>query len=473
MAKIDELRTDPDQVIPPNLQQTLPGQLLKEEGIRPITAALGPVRGAVQGTHLHIPVGSASGDELLTRRPVPEPPGEITPQETVQPAPAPGKETRPLRAPPPRTTVLNPEEVSAQLAALRRPLGGLSGVPSSSGAGGAAAGAVGSAGGSASTALSGVPSSGLGQSGPSTSPSIPRPADGTLSSSSVRTSGLRSTQWSPSPELSRTIGVLAGEELGPAPEVFLSPDAENPFEGMLNATLELKLPPPPREGVAERSGTFAADLDQVWLGPPEPPGPRLANSFGLSDEQVSRQFATLYQLEGVEGDVLLMVGVLGRLEGLLVQLLGQVGHEVAALIQTCRTPEGVSLRGALEPSGLLTDADILWALQLWQENRHEPRFWADDDGARQKAARLVGYQVARKRLEPLRQLRLPAGFQSPTLTSLLSNIGRLAQLLGERQNVLRQHFPSRAQSFNAGFLVQRGLNAQWGFFWLQQVRDQL
>lgn len=437
MANSDEPQTDLG--LPVSRPQPAPDKLPSEALVRPSTAGLHPsTTEQPLRTRLHVAVGEVALDELNARRSVPEPPGEITPQEKVAREEPPGSETRPLRGAPPRTTVLDPAVVQAQLGALRRsPTGG--------------------------------------PSFPATSPSAVRAPEslGTSTSSSVRTSGLRSTLWAPSPELTRTIGLLAVEELAPSPDAFLSPDAENPFEGMLNATLELKLPPPPREGVAERSGTFAADLDQVWLGPVEPPGPLLPNAYGLSDEQVSRQFASLFQLDGLEGESLLLVGILGRLEAQLVALLGQVGHDVLGLLQTCRTPEGLSLRGVLEPTGLLTDADVLWALQLWQENRHDARFWADDDGTRQKAARLVGYQVARKRLEPLRQLRLPVGFQSPTLSTLVANIGRLAQLLNERQSMIRQHFAARAACFNAGFLVQRGLNAQVGFFWLQPVREGL
>lgn len=437
MAKSDEPQTELG--LPASRPQPAPDKLPSEAAVRPSAAVFHPPTTELPlRTHLHVAVGDAALEELKARRSVPEPPGEITPQEKVPLENPPGSETRPLRGASPRTTVLDPAVVQAPLSALRRsPTGG----PAS----------------------------------PVSSPNPMRAPEslGTSTSSSVRTSGLRSTYWTPNPELTRTIGLLAVEELAPSPDAFLSPDAENPFEGMLNATLELKLPPQPREGVAERSGTFAADLDQVWLGPPEPPGPRLPNAFGLSDEQVSRQFAALFQLDGLEGELLLMVGMLGRLEAQLVALLGQVGHDVLGLLQTCRTPEGVSLRGVLEPTGLLTDADVLWALQLWQENRHDARFWADDDGTRQKAARLVGYQVARKRLEPLRQLRLPVGFQSPTLSTLISNMGRLAQLLNERQTLIRMHFAARASCFNAGFLVQRGLNAQVGFFWLQPVREGL
>lgn len=279
--------------------------------------------------------------------------------------------------------------------------------------------------------------------------------------------------WNPSADLLSLPGRLTQASLSAARETFLDSRVGNPFEGMMNATLEMRVPPALREGSLEQALKAASDLDMVWLGPPEPPSARLSNSFGLSDEQVVASFCSLFKVEGVSGEAGIAVGVMGRLEYRLVERFGQLGKAWRQLVERCRQSDARGLQALLEPTGAFSDQEVLRALQLWVDHKHDARFWSDDDGSRLKAPRLLGYQLARKRLDALRQLKVGPEIQEPALRLVLSLSEQVGQLLAERQGLLKQHFANRVQNFTAGFMVQRGLNARPGFFWTDPVSEEL
>jgi hypothetical protein len=256
---------------------------------------------------------------------------------------------------------------------------------------------------------------------------------------------------------------LVEENLPSEPPLYLPALANEPFDGMMGSTLELRIEQTP---TSERSAR--ADADLSWLGPREVSRALYPNSLGLSDDQVSRLASGLYRQvrPTSEGELAAMVK-LARNEAQLVDLFVPIGESFARLYEEAMTPAGEALHAMLDGLGLLSDPEILQALRMWKENRHDPQFWTDDDGRRLKAVRLVGAFVMRKKGEPICALSAPLPGSSGHLERLHGLLSHARRLWLERQSLVRQHFPAQAAAFGASFVVQRGINARPGFFWLE------
>lgn len=413
--------------------------------------------------------GAIAGAANPQNRQVPA--GQATPGSSGPPPPR-GSTTAPLRSVAPPTSVIDPEQLSGirQLVGIHR-------------------------------AAAGLPPLRTGQANASEAlaiPSVPPKPEGDASVATVPSSGLPAVHvpWTPGPELEQLAAYLFKQDLSPTRETFLSPSIGNPFEGMMNDTLELKLSVGVIDKGSDRLPSPTAELDLVWLGPGDPPPPRLPNSYGLTDEQVGLAFQALFfpgtsgmpspqAPQGHEGakesgtkeatarEHLIAIGLMGRLEARMIDGFARLGQIWRDVVQRSQQSQGAALAAFLEPTGLLSEPEVARALQLWVQQKHDARFFAEDDGSGQKPARLVGYQLARKKMEVLRKLKLPPGLDEPILVRLSRQVEVLGALLQERQTLLRQHFVNRTQAFNSGFLTQRGLNARPGFFWTDYVREDL
>ena len=272
--------------------------------------------------------------------------------------------------------------------------------------------------------------------------------------------------------LDRLLEALSEEVIPPELPLYLPPAATHTFDGMMGSTLELKASSFPTTDGERPVGRGDDDLN--WLLPAAPDRALLPNSFGLSDEQVTRACVDLYPgVQPPTAETWIALGHIARLEAGIVDRFAQAGQLFAALTDALSTPALEPLRKQLEATGLLNDPDVLQVLRLWKEDRHEPRFWADDDGSRLKAQRLVGAYLFRKRGEQLCQLAQLLTGQLSTLSDLQAVMLELRADWSERQQQVRQRFPAQTATFSATFVVQRGLNARPGFFWMDAEEGEL
>lgn len=276
-------------------------------------------------------------------------------------------------------------------------------------------------------------------------------------------------QWTPGPELQHILLALAQSDLGAVGERLLPPGLGNPFEGLMNETLELRVTPEMLDRAASRT---APERDQVWLGPAEPSGQMFINSFGYSDDAVALAFKNLYYEErDVSSEVLPILGQLGKLESQVVDVLSVLGLLALRLEKHLQllpmgAPESHELRSILD------DPEISSAMTAQVKQLHPPKFWQDDDGSGQKAIRLIGYQLYRKKGELLRQLPDRLASTYPEILAIREKAAKLQAILQERTALIRRHIGSnQPPGLGSSFLAQRGLNAAPGFFWLEPLPE--
>ncbi len=268
------------------------------------------------------------------------------------------------------------------------------------------------------------------------------------------------------------IAALEQERLSDEPPPYLPARIGERFDGMMRGgTLELKVDPPwgstseegtPQEGVSE--------IELGWLGDGNGSRQALPNSYGLPDEDVSRAFAAVLPgLRGLEGEKLLAVGRIARIEGRLVDRMAVMGRLYRQLVTQCARQGNGVLREHAGKLGLLDDADLKQVLRRWVENAHPPEFFADDDSRRLKQVRLVGVYLVRKKGEALCRFQNPRSRTPRTLLAMKREVEAIKRGLEERSRIIQRYFDGRKEPFATSFLVQRGPNARPGFFWSDET----
>ncbi len=280
------------------------------------------------------------------------------------------------------------------------------------------------------------------------------------------------TPTGPRSSLDLLVAALDQETLSDEPPPYLPARIGERFDGMMRGgTLEMKVDPPWDAGTDEKTPQDdVSEVDLPWLAVEDPRCQELANSYGLSDEDVSRAFAEALPLEEVpDGDALIALGRLARIEARIVDRFAALGRAYRDLVAVCAKPESGRLRARVEKLGLLSDADLREVLRHWIEDKHPSSFFADDDGRRLKQVRLVGAYLVRKKGEALCRLELPGRQVPGSLAVITQEIQAVKQAFEERQRIIQRHFGGKKGVFATSFLVQRGPNAMPGFFWSDET----
>ena len=227
---------------------------------------------------------------------------------------------------------------------------------------------------------------------------------------------------------------------------------------------------------AETNAGFGDEPEVEEPAREERRGPRYPNSQKLTDEELYKAVSdTIYpdfrSLPG--GDKRFALCEIARFDKKIVNVMRALG---SAWIDTVRQladgDEG--WQAALQAVGLANDRELKRALQNWVDDAYDDAFYADDDGARAKPTRYVGWLLFS------RVGGNPGEAGGEVLTTALADagvtdvygVGRLLQtartLVDAREQVILTHFKPRRSQFTSQFLVQRGLNADVDFQWLDE-----
>lgn len=196
-------------------------------------------------------------------------------------------------------------------------------------------------------------------------------------------------------------------------------------------------------------------------------GPRFPNTQELGDDEVYKKVAeTMYPdfRSLPAGEKRAALCEIARYDKKLVNLMRAIG---SAYIDTLRNlAEGDdTYQAALEAAGLFGDRELKRAFQNWLDDSYDDEFYADDDGGRVKAVRLIGWLVFQ---------RAPADVFTRAFSDAgardVYGVGRLLgaarTLLDARTQVVLGAFKPRREAFQSQFLVHRGINADMDFNWL-------
>ena len=213
-----------------------------------------------------------------------------------------------------------------------------------------------------------------------------------------------------------------------------------------------------------KAGTPDAVLDEQNA---EPDVPLFPNSMDWSDEEVYRQVVeTMFpEFAGLRGKARVGLCEIARLEKRLVSLNRSIG---SAYIETFRqlAAGDDTYQLALEACGVWQDEEIRRAYRYWLEDLYDDAFYADDDGGHSKGERLLGWLVASTGGQALVTAMTDAGLEDPY--GLASLVARQVPLIAQHAEVAVKHFRPRRSKFDTQFLVQRGINADLSFVWLDE-----
>lgn len=189
------------------------------------------------------------------------------------------------------------------------------------------------------------------------------------------------------------------------------------------------------------------------------------NSLDLSDDEVYRKVVeTLFpEFNGLKGKKRWALCEIARLEKKLVNANRSIG---SAYIETYRqlAADDQAYQVALQAAGAWDHEEIKRAYRYWLEDLYDESFYEDDDGSGAKAERLIGWLVLTHCGEALLQALGDAGVEDPF--GLGSSVSRALDLLGRHRDLAMKHFRPRRSKLDSQFLVQRGINADLNFVWL-------
>ncbi len=272
----------------------------------------------------------------------------------------------------------------------------------------------------------------------------------------------------PTEGLEALIAALDRETLSDEPPPYLPSRLGERFEGMMRGgTLEMKVDPawltqedePPREERAD-------GVDVQRLVAQEVKKQVLPNSYMLSDEEVSRAFAETLGLNPLpEGDKLIAVGRLARLEARIVDHFARIGRAYRELVTDCSRPQFAALKRVLAKAGVLTDPDVQEALRRWRASQAASGSGGRVAPSQEKLARMVGVSLVRKRGDVLCRLRLPQAKIPGSLIVVQREVRAVKRAFDARREIIQREFDGNKALFATSFLVQRGPNARPGFFW--------
>ena len=225
---------------------------------------------------------------------------------------------------------------------------------------------------------------------------------------------------------------------------------------------------------AEADSLVGGGVEEEEAAPARSTAPKFPNTQELSDEEVYKKVAeTIYPdfRSLPAGEKRSALCEIARYDKKLVNLMRAIG---SAYIDTMRSlAEGDdAYQAALQAAGLDGDRELKRAFQSWVDDSYGDEFYADDDGSRHKPTRLLGWLVFQRAGgapgeqggEALSQAFADAGVRD------VYGLGRLlaaARTLHDaRSQVVTNVFRPRRESFASQFLVQRGINADFDFNWL-------
>ncbi|HVO30977.1 MAG TPA: hypothetical protein VMV18_09580, partial [bacterium] len=205
---------------------------------------------------------------------------------------------------------------------------------------------------------------------------------------------------------------------------------------------------------------------------------RFPNSMKWTDDEVYKQVSeTMYPDFRTlpAGDKKWGLCEIARYDRKIVDTMRAIG---SAYIDTVRNlvegNDGLEegYRAVLLAAGIAEDREIETAFKAWHDDSYSDDFYADDDGGHKKAVRMLGWLVFSRvggarggdGAEILTRSFADAGVRD--VYSLAKKVGKARTLIDAREAVVEQHFRPRRASFASQFLVQRGLNADVTFVWL-------
>ena len=197
----------------------------------------------------------------------------------------------------------------------------------------------------------------------------------------------------------------------------------------------------------------------------EPAAAQFPNSMGWDDDEVYKQVSeTMFpEFGGLKGAKKIALCEIARLEKKIVNLNRSIG---SAYIETYRqlAAEDQGYRVALHAAGAWEDEEIQRAYRYWLEDLYDDEFYADDDGGRSKGERLIGWLVASRCGDAVVRAFEDAGLEDPF--GLCASLRRALPLIQQHADLCMKHFRPRRSKLATEFLVQRGINADISFVWL-------
>lgn len=213
---------------------------------------------------------------------------------------------------------------------------------------------------------------------------------------------------------------------------------------------------------------------------PEPEGDeglvRFPNSADFTDDEVYKQVSdTIYPefrtLPATEKKW--AICEIARFDKKIVDRMRAIG---SAWIDTFRElAEGDDgYHTAFEAAGLSSDRELQQAYRNWLDDSYDDEFYADDDGGHVKAVRLLGWLVfSRVGGSPgedggalLARTFADSGVRD--VHGIAKHLAKARELVDAREAVIERVFRARRASFASQFLVQKGLNADVHFAWLEK-----
>lgn len=224
-----------------------------------------------------------------------------------------------------------------------------------------------------------------------------------------------------------------------------------------------------RRYAARRKAETLAGIEEP---PPEARPPdeienRFPNSMEWDDEQVYKKVSeTIYPEFRTlpSGDKKWALCEIARYDKKIVDLMRAIG---SAYIDTVRqlADGDDGYQAMLDAAGLKQDRELAQAFRNWLDDTYDDEFYADDDGGHAKSVRFIGWLVfSRIASDALEQCFGDAGVRD--VYGIARKLAKARALIDARDAVVERAFRPRRASFASQFLVQRGINADVHFAWL-------
>lgn len=198
------------------------------------------------------------------------------------------------------------------------------------------------------------------------------------------------------------------------------------------------------------------------------------NSMDLTDEEVYAKVSeTIYPAFRTlpAGDKKWALCEIARFDKKIVNQMRAIG---SAYIDTVRqlADGDDAYQAALDAAGLARDPELRAAYRAWHDDSYEESFYEDDDGGHTKAVRLLGWLVYERLCEDgaeagatLTRAFSDAGVRD--VYGVARHVAKAARWIAARDQVVTRAFKPRRADFHSRFLVQKGINADVNFMWIE------